>query len=135
MKMIVLLLFSALVLSAEEGYAVYKKVCASCHIEELTKKETLARFKTLKAPPMIEVANRIKHNVIIADGDEDIHRQVVIAFVKHYIEHPDIEYSMCDPMALEKFGQMPSLKGKLTDTEKQAVAEWLYDRFENKTFQ
>ena len=84
---------------------------------------------------MIEVANRIKHNVIIADGDEDIHRQVVIAFVKHYIEHPDIEYSMCDPMALEKFGQMPSLKGKLTDTQKQAVAEWLYDRFENKTFQ
>jgi hypothetical protein len=29
---------------------------------------------------------------------------------------------------------MPSLKGKLNEDEKQAVAEWLYDRYENVKF-
>jgi hypothetical protein len=29
---------------------------------------------------------------------------------------------------------MPSLKGKLNEDEKQAVTEWLYDRYENVKF-
>jgi hypothetical protein len=38
-------------------------------------------------------------------------------------------------MALEKFGVMPSQKGKLTADEKEAVAEWIYDRYDGVKFQ
>lgn len=84
---------------------------------------------------MLEVSNRLKENVVIKDDDDDVKRRVIIAFIKDYIEHPSVQYSMCHPMALERFGTMPSLKGKLTEEEKQAVAEWVYDRYEGIKFQ
>lgn len=128
------LLTLAALQASDAGYAVYQKYCMQCHVEMLSKAETLKRFKTLKAPPMVEVSNRLKENVIIADDDEDVKRRVIIAFIKDYIEHPDLEYSMCHPMALERFDVMPSLKGRLNDEEKQAVAEWVYDRYEDVAF-
>mgnify|MGYP002639702005 CR=1 FL=1 len=121
-------------LLATDGYEVYKQKCMLCHIEIINKSETIKRFRTLKAPPMIEVANQLKNNIITKDDDEDVHRQVVIAFIKEYIDKPDLQYTMCHPMAIEKFGVMPSLKGQLSDKEKQAVAEWIYDRYEGKEF-
>lgn len=119
---------------ASQGYEVYQKHCQQCHVEMMSKTETLKVFKTLKAPPMVEVSNRLKENIIITDDDDDVKRRVVIAFIKDYIEHPDIEYSMCHAMAIERFGIMPSQKGKLSDKEKQAVAEWVYDRYEEVEF-
>jgi hypothetical protein len=106
----------------------------SCHVEMMAKKEVLRSLGTLKAPPMVEVSHRLKENIIIADEDDDVKRRVIVAFVKDYIENPSIQYSMCHPMAIEKFGIMPSLKGKLSDEERQAVAEWVYDRYEGVTF-
>ncbi|MDD3769435.1 MAG: cytochrome c [Sulfuricurvum sp.] len=134
MKIASLLAVSALYTWGAEGYAVYQKHCASCHVEMMEKKEVIKHLHTLKAPPMVEVSNRLKENVIISDEDNDVKRRVIIAFVKDYIENPDIQYSMCHPMAIEKFGIMPSLKGKLSEKERQAVAEWVYDRYEGTLF-
>lgn len=117
-----------------DGYGVYKKQCMQCHVEMMEKKEVLKVLHTLKAPPMVEVSNRLKENIIIADEDEDVKRRVTIAFIKDYIENPSVQYSMCHPMAIEKFGIMPSLKGKLNEEEKQAVAEWIIDRYAKITF-
>ena len=117
-----------------DGYTVYEKHCMKCHVEMMEKKEVVKHLPSLKAPPMVEVSNRLKENVIIADDDDDVKRRVIIAFIKDYIEHPSVQYSMCHPMALEKFGTMPSLKGKLNAAEKQAVAEWVYDRYEGVIF-
>lgn len=130
MKKMILLFVSAAGLWADTGYDVYKKHCAQCHIELISKAETLARFKELKAPPMVEVSNRLKENVIIKDDDDDVKRRVVIAFIEEYIRRPSLEYSMCDPMAIERFGIMPSQKGKLTDAQIDAVSEWVYDRYD-----
>lgn len=131
------ILFLSLMLgvSASDGYKVYQKNCQQCHVEIMERSEVLKHLKTLKAPPMIEVSNRLKENVIIKDDDMDVKRRVIVAFIKDYVEHPSIQYSMCHPMALEKFGTMPSLKGKLSEEEKQAVAEWVYDRYEGIKFQ
>ena len=41
---------------------------------------------------------------------------------------------MCHLGALDRFGVMPSLKGKLTEEERQAVAEWVYDRYNGVAF-
>ncbi|NCO02266.1 MAG: c-type cytochrome [Epsilonproteobacteria bacterium] len=118
-----------------EGYNVYKNKCSSCHAEKMSRDQVLKNMHTLKAPPMLEISNRLKQNVITLDDDDDIKRQLIIAFVKEYIDNPSLDYSMCSAVALEKFGVMPSQKGKLSDREKQAVSEWLYDSFEGIKFQ
>jgi hypothetical protein len=83
---------------------------------------------------MVEVSNRLKENIVIAEDDDDIHRRLVILFIKDYIENPSLDYSMCHPMAIERFGIMPSLKGKLNADELDAVAAWVYDRYEDVAF-
>lgn len=118
-----------------DGYSVYQKHCMRCHAELMEKKEVLKVIHTLKAPPMNEVSGRLRENIVIADGDDDVKRRVTVAFIKDYIENPSIQYSMCHPMAIEKFGIMPSLKGKLSDDERQAVAEWIIDRYKGISFQ
>lgn len=120
---------------ASEGYRVYQQKCSSCHIELMSRSDALKNLNRLKAPPMIEVSNRLKENITIVDGDSEIKRRVVTAFIKDYIVNPDVMYSMCNPGALEKFGVMPSLKGKITEQERQDVAEWIYDRYQNVKFE
>ncbi len=136
MKNIVIssLLFS-INLFATDGYEVYKKNCMSCHVEIMQKGEALKNLKSMKAPPMVEVSSRLKENIIIKDDEDDIHRHLFILFVKDYITNPIIGKSMCNAGALERFGVMPSLEGKISNEEKQAVAEWLYDRYENVKFE
>lgn len=134
MKTVWIIAVLATFLHGTDGRSVYQKYCMQCHVEVMEKKEVIKHLNTLKAPPMIEVSNRLKDNVIISDEDSDVKRRVIIAFIKDYIENPSIQYSMCNPTAIEKFGVMPSLKGKLSDEERQMVAEWVYDRYEGATF-
>jgi len=119
---------------AVDGYEVYKNKCSSCHVEMMKKSVALKNLKKLKAPPMVEVSNRLKENIIIKDDEDDIHRYLVILFIKDYVMNPQLDNSMCHAGALERFGTMPSQKGKLTDPERQAVAEWIYDRYEDVEF-
>lgn len=134
MKTVWIIAALAALLYGADGRDIYQKHCMRCHAEIMEKKEVIKHLSTLKAPPMIEVSNRLKENVIISDDDDDVKRRVIVAFVKDYIDNPSINYSMCHPMAIEKFGIMPSLKGKLSDEERQAVAEWVYDRYEGVAF-
>jgi cytochrome c peroxidase len=117
-----------------DGYKVYKNKCSSCHIEMMSKEEALKNLKKLKAPPMIEVSNRLKENIKTTDDEDDVNRYLFILFVKDYIVNPQLDNSMCRSGALEVFGTMPSLKGKISEEEKQAVAEWVYDRYEGVAF-
>ncbi|QSZ41544.1 hypothetical protein GJV85_05295 [Sulfurimonas aquatica] len=121
-------------LFATDGYEVFKNKCQSCHAEMMTSEYALAHINTLVAPPMVEVSNRLKENIQTTDEEEDVNRYLFILFVKDYIINPNLDNSMCNSGAIEKFGTMPSLKGKINEDEKQAVAEWLYDRYENVKF-
>ncbi len=127
------LLISA-TLFAADGYEVYNNVCKKCHVETMSKEYALKHFKELIAPPMVEVSARLKENIKTTDDEDDVNRYLFILFVKDYIIHPQLDNSMCNTGAIETFGTMPSQKGKITEEEKQAVAEWLYDRFENQSF-
>ena len=117
-------------LFAVDGYEVYKKNCMVCHVEMMTHKEALKNINKLVAPPMVEVSERLKENIQTTDEEDDVNRYLFILFVKDYIVNPNLDNSMCNSGAIEKFGTMPSLKGKIKESEKQAVAEWLYDRYE-----
>ena len=117
-----------------DGYEVYKNNCKVCHVEMMTHEYALEHFNELIAPPMVEVSQRLKENIKTTDEEEDVDRYLFILFVKDYIVNPNLDNSMCNSGAIQKFGTMPSLKGKLKEDEKQAVAEWLYDRYENLKF-
>jgi cytochrome c553 len=134
-----MILAAAVSLAAAEkkvdGEQVFDQNCASCHIKMITKTELKKIFKTVKAPPMIEVSNQLKKNIkIVEDIDDEIHRAVTIAFIKDYVIYPDLDKSMCEAMALEKFDLMPSQKGKLSEEELNAVAAWVYDYYQGKKF-
>lgn len=134
MKILLSLGMISSLLLGVDGYGVYQKKCMQCHVEMMDKQTVLKQIKTLKAPPMVEVSNRLKENIILKEEDAALKRRVVIAFIKEYIENPNIDYSMCHLGALDRFGVMPSLKGQLREDEREAVAQWVYDRYEGKTF-
>jgi len=133
MKKLAILLFGAVSLFGMDGYEVYKNNCAACHVEMITKAETLKTFNKLKAPPMVEVSNQLKDTVIIKGDDEEVHRFVTIAFIKEYIKNPSLDYFMCNAGAVDHFGVMPA-QSHLSDAERQAVGEWIYDRYEDIEF-
>ncbi|MDF1877168.1 c-type cytochrome [Sulfurimonas sp. SAG-AH-194-L11] len=132
------ILLSSLLLSlslfATDGYKVYENKCKACHVEVMSKEHALKHFKELVAPPMVEVSQRLKENIKTTDEEEDVDRYLFILFVKDYIVNPNLDNSMCNTGAIETFGTMPSLKGQINEDEKQAVAEWLYDRYEDTKF-
>ena len=119
-------------LFAVDGYEVYKKNCMVCHVEMMSHQDALKNINKLVAPPMVEVSERLKENIQTTDEEDDVNRYLFILFVKDYIVNPNLDNSMCNSGAIEKFGTMPTLKGKLKEAEKQAVAEWLYDRYEDQ---
>jgi mono/diheme cytochrome c family protein len=116
------------------GKKIFDRVCSRCHAELLDQETALRTFKTLKAPPMNEVAMQLKTNIIIKDEDADVHRAVVIAFIKDYIAYPDLMKTMCNPGAVDRFGVMPSQKAVLSEEEINGIATWMYDRYEGVKF-
>ncbi len=114
--------------------AIFDKKCLSCHTKMLSKSETLKNIKKLKAPPMLEVANRVKNAIKVTNNDEDLHKFVVVSFIKNYVKYPDIMSGFCTPMAYEKFDVMPSLKDKISEQDLDSVANWIYDFYEGKEF-
>lgn len=116
------------------GQKIFDNTCSACHVELLDKKTALKTFKTLKAPPMNEIAMQLKTNIIIKDDDDDVHRAVVIAFIKDYIKYPGLAKTMCNPGAVDRFGVMPSQKTVLTEQEINSISTWLYDRYEGVEF-
>jgi len=135
-KIILTTLLLGASLFAVDGYKVYQKTCKACHVEMISVAETMKQMKTLKAPPMVEVAHQLKDTIIIKGDkadDEDIHRFTTIAFIKNYLQRPSLDYFMCNPGAVDRFGIMPA-QSHLNEEERQAVAEWIYDRYEDVEF-
>lgn len=117
-------------LFAADGYEVYKKHCASCHMVmlPLNDPERSEAQKKMKAPTMRMVSMRLKMMINIKNEDEDIQKKVTKSFIKEYIEYPDEEYVICMDSMVNAYGVMEPVKG-LTHDEKEAVAEWLWEQY------
>ncbi len=118
-----------------DGYDIYNRDCKQCHVEFLTKSETMTALKAKKllAPPMVEVSKRIQEVITVNLDNEEARLFVHHSFIKAYLKQPDIFTSLCQDHAKETFGVMPA-QTQLTDAEAQAVAEWIIDRFEDVEF-
>ncbi len=117
---------------AVDGFQVYKKHCAACHLtkvpmEKMKKMEALVKAgkkPPIKAPPFTEVSARIKY--FYPDKKDFVN------FVVDYITNPSKEKAKCLPPALKLLGVMPPIGKNLNEQEKKAVAEWLYNNFNSK---
>jgi hypothetical protein len=121
-------------LFAIDSKKVFDKNCAGCHNMTIGKKEALANFDKLAAPPMLDMVNRIKEGVSVKNGDREQHRAVVVGFIQEYVKRPDLMRSFCSPVALDQFGVMPAIT-HLGEKELHTVAEWLYDFTEGRKFE
>jgi len=111
------------------GESVYTAKCASCHKlnikEDLTSKERIELMKKKKAPAMAKISAKVRDAF-----KEDANKS--IAFVADYIVNPDINKSLCMPMAIKKFGLMPSIGKSMTPKEIELVSKWVVNNFNGK---
>jgi thioredoxin-related protein len=81
----------------------------------------------LDAPSINQIVFRLKNRIGDPQGDEDIHRMEVDSFVADYLMNPNKSKSVCLPKVLKHFKTMPSMKGKISVDEIDAVSTFLYD--------
>ncbi len=111
-------------LSADTGETLFDAKCASCHIKV---KPTQEMKKDLVAPPAPGVMFHVKQAFA---GD----RKAATAFVTAYALNPSEAVAKCEPMALRRFGLMPSQKESVSEAELALIADYLYDNFPPKGF-
>ncbi len=124
MKNILLLLsIAGSTLFASNGEALIKTKCATCHTLDIPKAEMMPNFK---APPMDAVMFHMKD--VIPDESE------MKAFILDYVYNPDVSKSVCESHKVEKFGVMPSLKGKVSQKELESIAEYMIATYPRAKF-
>jgi len=130
---ILLGMLSTAVLYADRGEEVYNNICSKCHqlyipIEELSKNfEAENKILKLKAPTISQISYRMKQKIGDPRSDEDIQRMEVSAFIADYIIYPDKQKSVLHPNIGKHFETMPSLKGKLSTEDIEAISGFVYD--------
>lgn len=127
------------VLYAMEGKEVYEKKCASCHQGYISMSKLKENFQDynntllkLTAPTLNQLSYRLKKSIGDPKGDNEIHRMEVAAFISEYVQYPDRQKSLCLDEVMQVFKTMPSLKGKISEDELEAVSTYIYD-FDEKT--
>ena len=106
-----------------DGKKLLEEKCSACHNLDLPPKT----FTDEKAPPMMAVAFHIKDFIKASSESDKIPK--AIDFVKDYVVNPNASKSFCDKKSLESYGVMPSQKGKVTQDELEAIAEYMFEHF------
>ena len=121
-------------ISEINGEEVYKQKCASCHQLYIAPSQLIENFMEqnnsilkLSAPTINQIVFRLKSRIGDPKGDEDMHRMEVDSFVADYLMNPDKSKSVCLPKVLRHFKTMPSMKGKISVDEIDAVSTFLYN--------
>jgi len=106
-----------------DGKKLLEQKCSQCHNLDLPPKT----FQDEKAPPMMAVAFHIKDFIKASSESDKIPK--AIDFVKDYVVNPSASKSFCDKKSLQTYGVMPSQKGKVTQDELQAIAEYMFEHY------
>ena len=109
-----------------DGKKLLEQKCSRCHNLDLPPKT----FDDEKAPPMMAVAFHVRSFIKTEDESQRVPK--AIAFVKDYVINPSASKSFCDKESLKTYGIMPSQKGKVTQDELQAIAEYMFAHFTQK---
>ncbi len=117
-----------------DGETVYKKKCASCHAGYIPMgklKENFVEYNNtklhLKAPTLNQLSFRLRQRIGDPNGDRDIQQMEITDFVTNYLYAPDKAKSICMDEVKKAFDTMPSMKGKISEEEIEAVTAYIYD--------
>lgn len=123
---------------ADMGETVYQKVCSTCHegyIDEVELNKNFFEMNNtllhLKAPTFSQISEMMHSKIGDPNADEDMQRLEASAFIADYIIYPDKSKSILNPRIGKFFGTMPSLKGKLSTEEIEAISTFVYDYNKN----
>jgi hypothetical protein len=83
-------------------------------------------ISTMKAPPMDAVMFHI--NLVMQKKKE------IKDFIIDYVQYPDAAKSVCESHKVQKFGVMPSLKGKVSVEDLNTIAEHMIANYPSKAF-
>jgi len=122
-KTLLLLSIASSILFASNGAELTKTNCASCHM--LTS-PTPDMIPTLKAPAMDAVMFHMKDT--IKDNKK------MKTFIVDYAQNPKASKSVCESNKVQKFGVMPSLKGKVSEQDLATISEYMIATFPNPKF-
>ncbi len=109
--------------TVSEGKALMQKHCAACH---MLATPTPDMIPTFKAPAMDAVGFHLK----LAMQDKAQMKR----FVVDYVQHPDAAKSVCESNKVQKFGVMPSLKGKVSPADLEKIADYLVEHYPSPEF-
>jgi cytochrome c len=111
-----------------DGLALTKKHCSKCHNLDMPPKTSDKEI----APPLYTVVVHLKDWMEANSLSEK--EAKFIEFVKDYAINPSKDKSYCDKKSLESYGLMPSLKGKITQDELEAIAKYIFNYYDQKKF-
>ena len=131
MKRILLIILALLILFVspiladenEKATTLVKNHCVSCHTLGMPKP---SKISFLPAPPMNAIVFHVKNEL------KSYERQK--KFIVNYSLNPNPEHSVCDMTKVEKFGVMPSLKGKVSKEDLNLIATNILTNFPTKKF-
>jgi len=108
---------------ANSGEALIKTKCASCHTLAIPQMEMMPDFV---APPMDAVMFHMKD---VITGKDNLK-----AFIDDYVFNPDVSKSVCESNKVQKFGVMPSQKGKVTKEELAMISDYMIATYPREKF-
>lgn len=108
---------------ASTGAELIKTNCASCHTLATP---TPDMIPTMTAPAMDAVMFHI--NLVMSD------KKKIKDFIVDYAVDPNASKSVCESNKVQKFGVMPSLKGKISKEDLGTIAEHMITHFPSPKF-
>ena len=122
-KTLLLISVASTMMFASSGAELLKTKCASCHILTVPNPTMIP---TMKAPAMEAVMFHI--NLSMDDKSK------IKAFIMDYAVNPKLSKSVCESDKVQKFGVMPSLKGKITEEELSVIADHMMENYPSPEF-
>ncbi len=107
------------------GEKLTQEKCAACHNLDMPPKTS----DTEKAPPLYTVTVHLKEWMAEGANPSDVESKFT-SFVKSYVIYPDRDNSYCTKEMLDKYGLMPSQKGNVTEEELDAIAQYIFNRYD-----
>ena len=143
MKMILtLILFFSSFLFALSGEEIFDKKCAACHSYYIPQSQLLSNFLehnntelNLKAPTLNQLSFAFKEKVGNKREDAEAQKINIEVFIADYLDHPDKSKGVVSKKITRYFETMPSMKGKVSEEEIEALASYIYDYSENMIVQ
>ena len=122
-KTLLLLSIASTMILASNGAELIKANCASCHTLTTPTPDMIPAFTV---PAMDAVAFHIK--LVMKDKNE------MKKFIVDYALNPSASKSVCESNKVQKFGVMPSVKGKVSKKDLETIAEYMVEHYPSTEF-